>query len=249
MSVYKTLKANKIRGSLSHILDGTMRDGSHNMKLFGLGFLRSVSSKEQQAHTMASMGLAYKALEDSLQSCNPESRAGKFWMKFSHDFDHKSKQLTTDVIAMGGNKLSLQAGNRYSDRIHAICNEMDIGNDISRGDLLLAHAYVRYLADLFGGSFLGKPTKLALGLEQIPQFYDFPEKIKSNRKEYIESFYEGLNAVGESMSESRKKTLYEEAKLAYKLNADIFTENPYFVYGAVKGGLNLSLGYLRHRVS
>jgi heme oxygenase len=36
---------------------------------------------------------------------------------------------------------------------------------------LLAHFYARYLADLFGGSMLGWPTRRALGFATTPQFY------------------------------------------------------------------------------
>jgi len=40
--------------------------------------------------------------------------------------------------------------------------------------LLLAHVYVRYFADLFGGSMLGRPTADALHLPALPRFYVHP---------------------------------------------------------------------------
>ena len=46
----------------------------------------------------------------------------------------------------------------------------------------------RYLADLFGGSMTGWPTKLALGLDAVPAFY-IHERLDlrgPRRKAYIE---------------------------------------------------------------
>jgi hypothetical protein len=57
---------------------------------------------------------------------------------------------------LGGFDNSTPASDRYVDCIQKASFEMLEGDPQSKGDLLLAHAYVRYLADAFGGSMLGK---------------------------------------------------------------------------------------------
>ena len=42
-----------------------------------------------------------------------------------------------------------------------------------------------------------------------------------------------------------RNEVVNEAKLAFKLNADIYTEQPYFLVGAVGGIINLSSGLLK----
>lgn len=123
------------------------------------------------------------------------------------------------------------------------------GDPRSKGDLLLAHAYVRYLADAFGGSMLGKPTKLALDLPEVPRFYRMPEAVRADRRRFIESFYEALNEAGSAMDQDRRMQLVEEAKRAYKLNALIVTERPNLFLGAVRGTAKLTWGLLRDKLS
>jgi hypothetical protein len=94
----------------------------------------------------------------------------------------------------------------------------------------------------------GKPTALALGLEETPQFYVMKESIRADRKRFIESFYEALNDAGQSMCASRKTQLVQEARAAYRHNAMIVTERPYFYPGAAKGFAMLASGLLRDKL-
>merc|ERR1712046_512329 len=139
---------------------------------------------------------------------------------------------------------------RYVASIQNASREMIEGEPESKGDLLLAHAYVRYLADLFGGSFLGNPTRLALALSDIPEFYrpsqgPHAELIKANRTLFIELFYQQLNNLGMGMSVERQAQVVEEARRAFQHNADIYTEQPGLLRGAVTGSFKLASGYLR----
>ena len=243
-SSFKDIVSNKT--GLSYQLDGTMRDGDHDMKVFGIGFLRSVSSTTHQAHTMASLRAPYSVLEEALDSLDENTRASIFWKKFGNDV-RKAKLLANDVEALGGNDIPTPAAAKYVASIQRAAADMTEGDPASKGELLLAHAYVRYLADLFGGSMLGKPTRLALGLQKEPSFYEFPPNIAKDRMAYIENFYSELNVAGIAMSEDRRKQVVIEAKNAFKHNAEIYQERPYFILGAVKGGANIALGYVRER--
>lgn len=128
---FKDIKSNK--SGLSWELDRTMRDGHHDMKTFGLGFLRSVSSVEQQAHTMASLQPAYAVLEHALDKSvesKEETRASKFWKKFSRDV-RRATSLANDVVALGGNNLPIPAAARYVAAIQDAAENVDENNDIS----------------------------------------------------------------------------------------------------------------------
>ena len=246
-SKFKDLKSNK--EGLSYALDSTMRDGDHDMKTFGLGFLRSVSSTEHQAHTMASLRAAYSVLEDALDRAEPNSRAAIFWKQFGDDV-RKAARLENDVKSLGGNHLPIPAAAKYVASIQRASEDMIEGDPASKGDLLLGHAYVRYLADLFGGSMLGYPTRLALSLKRQPTFYDLPPAISAtaNRMAYIECFYKELNVAGRGMDEIRQQQIVKEAKLAFAHNAEIYEERPDLLFGALEGGGNIASGYLREKM-
>jgi hypothetical protein len=57
-------RANK--HGLSLMLDGTLREGAHDMSVFGLGFLRSVASVKDYTHTHTGMYYYYGAMERAL---------------------------------------------------------------------------------------------------------------------------------------------------------------------------------------
>lgn len=211
-SSFKDIKANKDKEKLSYLLDATMREGHHDMTTFGLGFLRSVSSVSHQAHTFASLKAPYSVLEHALDNLDENSRASIFWKKFSKDV-RKTELLTIDLQSLGGNNIPTPAAARYVASIQRASEEMYLDDVSSKGDLLLGHAYVRYLADLFGGSMLGNPTKLALNLKEQPTFYVLPPAIAVDRMAYIESFYQALNDSGMQMDDTRKKQILQEGNL------------------------------------
>lgn len=255
-SIFKKLRNNK--SGLSFALDSTMRDGHHDMKLFGLGFLRSISHPVEQAHTLKSLSLAYSALEESLDSIGSHTRAAKFWKIFKGDL-RKAQSLKLDIEIFGGFSGPTLAAEKYAAAIYAAAYESHSGlsvqggslnqdEDESRGDLLLAHAYVRYLADLFGGSFLGRPTQLAFSLKGPPNFYYLNNRILMDRKSYINAFYKALNEAGQGMDEERQHKLVLEARRAYKYNAEIYKERPHLYVGAIKGASKIAVGIVRERL-
>eukprot|EP00854_Cymbomonas_tetramitiformis_P000352 gene352-657_t len=137
--IFKESRANKV--GLSYALDGSLRSGEHDMKVFGLGFLRTVSTRQEFANITASMYFFYKAMEV--------------------EFDA--------FVASEASKVASPATLRYVQRIHEVAKQEPA--------LLLGHFYCRYFADLFGGSMLGYPTKIALALNGIPAFYQFDPSV------------------------------------------------------------------------
>ena len=108
------------------------------MKTFGLGFLRSVSSRQHQAHTLASLLAPYSVMESCLDKAamlqnNTNTKLQRFWCKIKKDVE-KSSALREDVAMLGGNHLPLVAAARYvaavQDAALNRCNENNPGSEV-----------------------------------------------------------------------------------------------------------------------
>ena len=113
--------------------------------------------------------------------------------------------------------------------------------------LLLAHVYVRYFADLFGGSMLGRPTADALRLPSVPRFYVHPPAVAQHRRAYVERAYGALNDAGAALSPAATQRVVDEAHAAFACNAALYREGPGgggagMYAGAVLGGARVVLG-------
>merc|ERR1712125_232516 len=124
------------------------------------------------------------------------------------------------------------------------------------GDLL-GHAYTRYLADLMGGSVLGTPTRLALGLSRgSPQQYYFDFTFDGqvlSRKAYVEQIYRDLNASGNILAGNGGRDdnvtlekIVDEARSAFKHNIEVYSEEPIYLQSFM-GLKNIVTGYLLRR--
>jgi len=234
--IVQTVKANKIPGSLSLALDGTLKEG-HNMVTFGLGTTASLSNLPRYIRFTGALNTVYNTMENQLDSLT-SGPAKEFWSKHG-DILRRGNLLTQDLKEIGAevdNITVSKATKVYTDALE------DAGADKS-GGRLLGHVYCRYFADLMGGQMLAKPTQLALGLPQgtITQYsFNFP----SERKEYVENLYSDFNVAGQVMSEEEFKAVVQEAVLCFELNAAMYSEEP-MIFDAVRGGLNFILGYLK----
>ncbi|XP_034395698.1 heme oxygenase 1a [Cyclopterus lumpus] len=89
-------------------------------------------------------------------------------------------------------------------------------------ELLVAHAYTRYLGDLSGGQVLGKITQKSLGLsgQEGLSFFSFPGVTSPNR---FKQLYRGrMNGI-ELTAEERAEVL-QEAVAAFELNIQVFDD-------------------------
>ena len=117
-----------------------------------------------------------------------------------------------------------------AEREESSCSRTEDGErtrtDADATPALLAHFYARYLADLFGGSMLGWPTRRALGFATTPQFYVhdvFESKGGVTRKTFVERVYEAINDAGAGVPAAAAETV-EEARRAFSANAAVFAE-------------------------
>ena len=128
------------------------------------------------------------------------------------------------------------------------CNDIIKAASHENGERLLAHLYVRYFADLFGGRALGYPTRLAMGLpSNSPLFYQWDCSVEKDRRAYIEQIYLALNKAGREMTERQREGVVEEARAAFIHNASIYKERPGLVAGAVQGAFNIASGVIFQR--
>ncbi|XP_068435228.1 heme oxygenase 1a [Clinocottus analis] len=106
------------------------------------------------------------------------------------------------------------ATHRYGQRLREIGRESP--------ELLVAHAYTRYLGDLSGGQVLGKITQKSLGLSgrEGLSFFSFPGVTSPNR--FKQLYRARMNAI-ELTAEEREAVL-QEAVTAFELNIQVFDD-------------------------
>ena len=106
------------------------------------------------------------------------------------------------------------AAQAYAQRVAQLAHEQP--------QLLVAHAYVRYLGDLSGGQILSRIVGRAYGLTDGPgtRFYDFGSKDEAAA--LAARLRSGLNAV--PADEAAKAAIVNEARSAFERHQALFVE-------------------------
>uniref|UniRef100_A0A5F8HIZ7 Heme oxygenase 1 n=1 Tax=Monodelphis domestica TaxID=13616 RepID=A0A5F8HIZ7_MONDO len=107
------------------------------------------------------------------------------------------------------------ATKKYVERLR------DLGR--TEPELLVAHAYTRYLGDLSGGQILKKIAQKSLGLPSTGEgvaFFTFPAI--ANATKFKQLYRSRMNAI--EMSPATKKKVVEEAQTSFLLNIEVFEE-------------------------
>jgi len=92
-------------------------------------------------------------------------------------------------------------------------------------ELLIAHAYVRYLGDLSGGQVLKKAAVRGLNLPgdgSGTKFYEFSRIAGSDFKKFKNMYRARMDSL--PVDAAQRAALLDEANLAFKLNMQIFAE-------------------------
>ncbi|KTG41386.1 hypothetical protein cypCar_00026898 [Cyprinus carpio] len=89
-------------------------------------------------------------------------------------------------------------------------------------DLLVAHAYTRYLGDLSGGQVLGKITQKSLGLSGNKGilFFSFPGVSSPNR--FKQLYRSRMNSI--ELTEQQRQEVLDEATRAFEFNIEVFDD-------------------------
>jgi len=271
-NIIVTSAANKIPGSLSFGLDGTLKSG-HNMRVFGLGTAAALANRGRYSRFTHAMHAAYAAMEHELDSLE-SGPAAQFWQEYAGilrrepslradladvDVDVKQPPSLADASPLAGGNGEVGEGvtaqhtvdaywDEYGeqltpaarDYVHAI-RDAGAADRNNGGARLLGHVYCRYFADLFGGQMLQKPTCWALGLPaNTPRHYAFnlPD---GGRRAFIARVYTSLNAAGAALPSDKFDAVVNESALVFKLNADVYSEEP-MMLDAMVGSLNVLKG-------
>ncbi|XP_029294060.1 heme oxygenase 1a [Cottoperca gobio] len=106
------------------------------------------------------------------------------------------------------------ATHRYEQRLRKIGAESP--------ELLVAHAYTRYLGDLSGGQVLGKITQKSLGLSSKEglSFFSFPGVNSPHR--FKQLYRSRMNSI--ELTEEERAALLEEAVAAFEFNIEVFDD-------------------------
>ena len=191
---------------------------SHSMAenvSFVKSFLGGVVDKKSYRVLVANLFFVYSAIEEEIEK-NKDNVAIK-----AIYFPELNRQLSLsqDLQYYYGSNWSNQvapsiATQAYVERIH------NIGN--TQPELLIAHAYTRYMGDLSGGQILKRIAKSAMQLSDTEgtSFYDFPD-IKDDGI-FKQKYRKAMDDV--PLSDDQITQIIAEANIAFNLNMKIFQE-------------------------
>lgn len=243
-NIIKTTAANK-RG-LSKLLDTTLKT-SHDLKVFGLGTAASMANKQRYVRFTRSMHAIYSAMELGLDS-RPSPASALVWDRFRDDL-RRADALRHDLNEVLGQETEWPSVSACTLPYVAAIEEAARLDSETEGARLLGHFYCRYFADLFGGQALGAPYRYALALDRSPRHYDFGE-FGANRRESIERIYEALNEAGDMLSDdAAREAVLSEARLAFRHNVYVYSEDGKLLSDGMRGATNLILGFAKSRFS
>nr|YP_009391258.1 Heme oxygenase [Dipterocladia arabiensis]ARW59402.1 Heme oxygenase [Dipterocladia arabiensis] len=196
--------------------EGTTK--SHSMAenvSFVKSFLGGVVDKSSYRKLVANLFFIYVAIEEQMEK-NKDHLAVKF-IYFPELFRKSSLMEDLDYY-YGSNWLNQikpsLATQSYIDRINNIgCNQPE---------LLIAHAYTRYIGDLSGGQILKKIAKNAMQLSSTKgtAFYDFHSI--EDEKIFKDMYRNSLNNI--PLTKEQIKQIISEANVAFNLNMKMFQE-------------------------
>ncbi|QFS50672.1 heme oxygenase (biliverdin-producing) [Nostoc sphaeroides] len=209
---------------MSSHLDVRLREGtkhSHTLAentAFMKCFLKGIVEKSFFRKLLADLYFVYNALEEQLEWYQHHPIIGMMYFPELH----RKANLEKDLAYYYGENWRSQivpspAGHVYVARIR------EVGN--TQPELLIAHAYTRYMGDLSGGQALRKIARSAMDLppdcgtamlefEQITT----PEA----RQEFKQQYRQALNFL--PLDEAMIQKIVEEANYAFKLNRDVVHE-------------------------
>lgn len=196
--------------------EGTTK--SHSMAenvSFVKSFLGGVVDKKSYRKLVANLFFVYTAIEEEIESNKNNIAVQAIYFP---ELCRKNS-LIKDLEYYYGPTWRTQiepsvATKNYMDRIY------DIGK--SQPELLIAHAYTRYMGDLSGGQILKRIAQNAMQLSgnQGTAFYDF-EEIK-NDQSFKKVYRDALDNA--PINDKQIQHIIAEANLAFNLNMRVFQE-------------------------
>lgn len=200
----------------TQLREGTSK--SHTMAEnvnFIKSFLGGVIDKGSYVEMLSKLFYVYEAIEKAME----ENKDHEYIKPIYFPELNRTESLKEDLNFHYGenwldNTTPSSATLDYVNRINQISKE--------KPELLVAHAYTRYLGDLSGGQILKKIAQRGMGLEGSKglAFYEFVEindesQFKTNYKAALDSL---------PIKENEAPLIIAEANIAFTLNMNIFSE-------------------------
>ncbi|NXE29725.1 HMOX2 oxygenase, partial [Ardeotis kori] len=180
-------------------------------------FLKGRIKKELFKLATVALYFTYSALEEEMDHNKDSPVFAPLYFPVEL---HRREALVKDLKYFYGEdwKEKIQcseATQHYVDRIHHVGQH--------EPELLVAHAYTRYMGDLSGGQVLKKVAQRALKLpstEEGIQFYVFDNI--SNAQQFKQLYRARMNAL--DLDKNTKERIVEEANRAFRFNMQVFDE-------------------------
>ncbi|QLE40546.1 heme oxygenase (biliverdin-producing) [Nostoc sp. C052] len=209
---------------MSSHLDVRLREGtkhSHTMAentAFMKCFLKGIVEKSFFRKLLADLYFVYSTLEEELQHYQHDPIVGMMYFPELH----RQANLEKDLAFYYGENWRSQivpslAGQVYVNRIR------EVGN--TQPELLIAHAYTRYMGDLSGGQALRKIARSAMDLPSDlgTAMLEFEQiSTPEARREFKEQYRQALDFL--PLEEAMIQKIVNEANYAFTLNRNVIHE-------------------------
>jgi heme oxygenase (biliverdin-producing, ferredoxin) len=196
--------------------EGTTK--SHSMAenvSFVKSFLGGVVDKNLYRKLVANLYFVYVAIEEQMLVNKVDPSISPIYFPELN----RTISLEKDLAYYYGKDWKTQirpseATQTYVRRIHEI--------GVNQPELLVAHAYTRYMGDLSGGQILKRIAQNAMNLANNlgTAFYDFEDIVDDN--EFKKNYRNQLNQI--PVTQDQISDIIAEANIAFTLNMKIFQE-------------------------
>ena len=200
----------------TQLREGTSK--SHSMAenvSFVKSFLGGVVDKESYRKLVSNLYFVYSAMEEAME----KNKENIFIKPIYFSELNRRENLEKDLeYYYGSDWLSAitlsEATKLYVDRIQLVSEE--------RPELLVAHAYTRYLGDLSGGQLLKKIAQRALNLPNGKglAFYEFEQV--SDEQEFKQNYKKALDSL--PLDSNVADQIVAEANVSFTMNMKMFQE-------------------------
>nr|ARO91387.1 heme oxygenase [Rhodochaete parvula]ASK39718.1 heme oxygenase [Rhodochaete parvula] len=200
----------------NQLREGTTK--SHSMAenvSFVKSFLSGVVDKNSYKKLVANLYFVYSAIEEEIENNKYHFAIEPIYFPELN----RKESLEKDLTFYYGNEWEKlvepsAATQTYINRIHQISQKQP--------ELLVAHAYTRYLGDLSGGQILKRIAQSAMQLSSSDgvEFYNFRD-IK-DEKSFKHQYRAALNSI--PVNDQLIAEIISEANVSFNLNMKIFQE-------------------------
>lgn len=178
-------------------------------------FLKGVIDKESYRKLVTSFYFVYSEMENQMQQHEAHPVLGKVYFPLLNRQSSLEKDLSFYYGDNWRNQLTVSpATQAYVQRIQDVAE--------TQPELLISHAYTRYMGDLSGGQILKGIAQRAMGLEdgQGTAFYEFADI--ADEKAFKALYRQRLDEL--PLDEDAVDRIVDEANAAFGMNMKLFQE-------------------------